>query len=64
MRLTTAERHQLKIAWDTLRMPKAMIAIMGGMTEEEAFQVIERLTKKRKVMAHKAEQAEEGACSQ
>ena len=60
MRLTTAERHQLKIAWDTLRMPKAMIAIMGGMTEEEAFEVIERLTKKRKVMAQKAEEGSNG----
>ena len=60
MRLTTAERHQLKIAWDTLRMPKVMIAIMGGMTEEEAFQVIERLTKKRKLKGHKAEEESNG----
>ena len=41
--LTVPERHQLKIAKDTLRMPEAMVGVMGGMTKSEARRVIEKL---------------------
>ena len=34
--LTVPERHQLRIAKQTLRMHDAAAAIMGGMTKEEA----------------------------
>jgi len=44
--LTTAERHQLKIARDTLRMPRAMAGVMGGMTKAQAREVFTRLMAK------------------
>ena len=42
--LSVPERHQLRIARDTLRMSDAGARIMGGMTKEEARRVILRLT--------------------
>jgi len=42
-RLTTPEKHQLKIAKDTLKMPDAMARVMGGMSKEEAREVIKKL---------------------
>lgn len=44
--LTVADRHQLKIARDTLKMSDAMARVMGGMSKEEAKRVIKRLTGK------------------
>ena len=42
--LSVPEKHQLKIARDTMKMPYAMIAVMGGPNREEAREIIERLT--------------------
>jgi hypothetical protein len=44
--LTVPEKHQLKIARDTLKMPDAIAAVMGGPTKEEAREIIRRLTGK------------------
>ena len=41
-RLSVPEQHQLKIARDTLRMPDAMAAVMGGPTKTEAKAIIAR----------------------
>lgn len=37
------EKHQLKIAKDTLKLSVAGMLIMGGMTKEQAIAVIRRL---------------------
>jgi hypothetical protein len=42
--LTVPERHQLKIARDTLWMSDVMARVMGGMTKEQAREIIYRLT--------------------
>ena len=42
--LTVPEKHQLRIARDTLKMPDAMVGVMGGPTKEEAKEIIKRLT--------------------
>jgi len=44
--LTVPEKHQLKIARDTMRMTEAGALIMGGMTKAEAKAVIKKLTGK------------------
>jgi hypothetical protein len=44
--LTVFERHQLKIARDSLRMPDAMLGVMGGPSKAEAREIIKRLTGK------------------
>jgi hypothetical protein len=46
--LSVPERHQLKIARATLRMVDIGPDILGGPTHEEAREIIQRLTKKRK----------------
>jgi hypothetical protein len=43
--MTTAERHQLRIARQTLNMPEPMVNVMGGMTTEQAKAVVERARK-------------------
>lgn len=43
-KLTTPERHQLKIARATLKMSPVMAAVMGGPTHEEARAIILKLT--------------------
>lgn len=43
--LSIPEKHQLKIARDTLKMSDTFARIMGGMTKEEAKAVIARLTR-------------------
>jgi hypothetical protein len=48
MKLSVFDKHQLKIAKDTLKMSDAGALIMGGMTKEEARKVIKRLTGKLK----------------
>ena len=44
--LNIFDKHQLKIAYSTMKMSDVGAAIMGGMTKEEARQVIFRLTGK------------------
>jgi len=44
--LSVPEKHQLRIARDTLRMPDAMVRVMGGPTKAEAKEIIKRLTGK------------------
>ena len=44
--LSVPEKHQLKIARDTLKLSDAGARIMGGMTKAEAREVIKRLTGK------------------
>lgn len=46
--LTYAEKQQLKVAKDTLKMPDALVGVMGGTSKEKARQIVERLTKKEK----------------
>jgi DNA-directed RNA polymerase subunit M/transcription elongation factor TFIIS len=42
--LSVPEKHQLRIAYDTLKMNDVMARVMGGMTKDEARAVIKRLT--------------------
>jgi hypothetical protein len=44
--LSVFDKHQLKIARDTLRMPDAMVGVMGPPTKAEAREIIRRLTRK------------------
>ena len=44
--LSIPERHQLRIARDTMRMTPAMARIMGGPSVDEAIKIIRRLTAK------------------
>lgn len=46
MRLTTAEKHQLKIARETLKLSEFGARVMGGMNHDEARAIIKRLTGK------------------
>ena len=46
--MTIPEQHQLKIAWRTLRMPDALVQVMGGMTKKEAAEIIEKYEKRMK----------------
>ncbi len=41
--LSVFEKHQLKIAKDTLKMSDSAVKIMGGMTKEEAKKIIKEL---------------------
>ena len=40
--LTVPEQHQVRIAKDTLKMPDAMLGVMGGMTKPQARAIIRR----------------------
>jgi hypothetical protein len=40
--LSPVERHQLAIAKATLKMPDAMLGVMGGMTKEQAQKIVEK----------------------
>lgn len=44
--LTVPQKHQLKIAYATLRMPDEVVGVMGGPNKEEARQIIRDLTGK------------------
>jgi hypothetical protein len=44
--LSVFDQHRLKIARKTLAMNPKMVAVLGGMTIEEAEQVIKELTGK------------------
>ena len=41
-KLSPAEEHQLAIARKTLRMPSAMVGVMGGMTKEKAKEILRK----------------------
>ena len=45
--LSVPERHQLRIAYDTLKMSDVGARIMGGPTKEQARQIIYELTGRR-----------------
>ena len=45
--LSVFDRHQLKIARRTLKLSDAGALILGGMTKEQAHEVIKRLTGKK-----------------
>lgn len=47
--LSVPETHQLKIARDTLRMPDAMVGVMGGPTKAEAVEIVKKLTGKKEI---------------
>ncbi len=42
--MTVPERHQLKVARDTLKMSDVGARVMGGPSKEEARRIIARLT--------------------
>jgi hypothetical protein len=44
--LSVPEKHQLAIAYKTVKMPEAMVGVMGGMTIQQAKDIIQRLTGK------------------
>ena len=44
--LDVFEKHQLRIARDTLKMHDAAVAFMGGPSKDEAREIIKRLTSK------------------
>ena len=46
-KLSVFEKHQLRIARKTLNMPDEVVALLGGMTKEEAKQIIKKLSKRR-----------------
>ena len=41
--LDVFERHQLAVARKTLNMPDAILGVLGGMTKEEALEIVRRL---------------------
>jgi len=47
--LSTPEKHQLKIAKDTLKMSNTMAKVMGGMSKKEAKKIIEKFKKEGKI---------------
>lgn len=49
VRMTVPERHQYRIARDTLKMPQPMVGVMGGMSKSQAKQVIANLRKAGKI---------------
>jgi hypothetical protein len=44
--LSVPERHQLRVALDTLKMNDVMARVMGGPSKEEAREIVKRLTGK------------------
>ena len=42
------DKHQLKIAKDSLKMPDAMLGVMGGPSKAEARKIIKRIEAKYK----------------
>ena len=44
--LSVFDKHQLRIAYDTLKLSDIGALIMGGMTKQEAREVIRKLTGK------------------
>ena len=46
MKLSVPEKHQLKIARDTLKLSDVGALILGGPTKKQAREIIIRLTRK------------------
>lgn len=44
--LSIPEQHQLRIARRTLKMPDAMVGVMGGPNKEESREIIKRLSRR------------------
>ena len=42
--LSVPDKHLLRIAKDTLKMPDAMVGVMGWPNKEQAREIIKRLT--------------------
>ena len=42
--LSVPERHQLRIAYDTLKLSDIGAQILGGMTKDEAREIIQKFT--------------------
>jgi hypothetical protein len=42
-KLDTFEKHQLKIAKSTLKMPDPILGVMGGMSKFQAKEIIKKL---------------------
>lgn len=38
--MKNAKQNQLKVAKDTLKMPDALVGVMGGMSKEEAKKIV------------------------
>jgi len=55
VKLNVFDRHQLKIARDTLNMTDAGAMIMGGMTKDEARKIIDRLTNRAAFRGYKGQ---------
>jgi hypothetical protein len=47
--LTVPEKHQLKVAIKTIKMPNAMVDIIGGMSKKEAREIIYKNGTKRDI---------------
>jgi len=45
--LSVPDQHQLRIAYQTMKMSDIMAAVMGGMTRAEAQAIIYRMTGKK-----------------
>ena len=45
------EKHQIKIAKQTLKMPDAMLGVMGGMTKEQAKEILRKYGVKKNPIA-------------
>lgn len=58
MKLTTAEKHQLKVAKDTLKMPDAMVAVMGEMTKQQAEVIVKKLERSYSARIHSSTNAQ------
>ena len=43
-KLSVPDKHQLKIAYATLKMSDVGVLVMGGMTKDKAKEVIKKLT--------------------
>lgn len=43
-KLSVSDKHQLNIARKTLKMPDAILGVMGGMTKQEAKKIVKKLT--------------------
>ena len=53
--LTIPEQHQLRIARKTLQMNDIFVAIMGGMTKEEAQRIVDEYKEQRKNRSRRKE---------
>ena len=47
--MTVPEKHQYRIAKQTLRMPLPMVGVMGGMSKAQAREVINNLKRAGKI---------------